>query len=247
MYKYRAGKGRRQIVYVNTEGKKNSRYVSFIQIMTPLISVILTIALVFYYGKLTDFAEKQSVSTEKAANAAALSADAAIQSSQIAQKSLELTEYNYRLAKERATAENRAYLWIKVVEILEFEVGKPPKIRVQIENFGNTPAYELSVKTSFGFLTAFPDKPEYDVNLQGSISKTVLPPKSIAKQTAIHNVILTEQRKEAFLEGEIDFYAFGKIEYTDIFGSRRLTLFCNRFDPNKKIFIVCDNHNVEVY
>jgi len=138
--------------------------------------------------------------------------------------------------RELGNAEIRAYVSVTPLTLSDFKVGSIPKITFGIENKGTTPAYSIRHLASVAVL------PYPLLDHQGDMVSAV-PGQKIPDQV-LHSdgkIIgdgrdikpLSAEDYKRSLEGK-DFrlYAFGKIEYRDVFKADRFTKFCAYVDPD---------------
>ncbi|WP_068877500.1 MULTISPECIES: hypothetical protein [unclassified Phenylobacterium] len=130
-------------------------------------------------------------------------------------------------SRENAQRQLRAYVAVKSFESLDFEAGKPLRVRVNYANTGQTPAHELSVDTLVGVYdadaaVAFPTQAAHPPE-RGSVAH--LGAQSEIAQTSRMDRALTVDEMEAMKAGRLKIVCCGRISYRDVFDEAQHTDF----------------------
>jgi hypothetical protein len=127
-------------------------------------------------------------------------------------------------ADRTAERQLRAYVMVESVVIEDFGVGRIPKLKITIRNFGLTPVHQLTHWSTVGF-DAFPHTVPFPVR-----DETPLPPMALAPSGKL--ITRPREQRELNLEtwaalaaGTHAIYVIGEIRYEDAFGKRRETDF----------------------
>jgi hypothetical protein len=128
----------------------------------------------------------------------------------------------------KATAERqlRAYVMVESIRIDAAPV-EGTIIRIQIKNFGTTPAHEVVHVNNFA-VDAFPTPislPPSDAGRQPIVPRAVLPPSGtlVRLETRFLPAELSEAQKQKLKAGAAALYVFGRIDCVDAFGKPRWT------------------------
>lgn len=137
----------------------------------------------------------------------------------------DLAKEQIRLLRESSQRELRAYVYTNGAkgELLSDKSGRYI-VRVEVRNFGRTPAYALS-----GWMTVFVGDVanEKDINLlphDTEIVQTLLPPGGVCFYYARTPSSITQEVK-AIANGVRGIYAYGEIRYKDVSGVERYARF----------------------
>ncbi len=138
-----------------------------------------------------------------------------------------------QVAKDTEKRQLRAYVWVAPGNIWDLDVGKVPRIPVTIRNGGLTPAYMtgtlLAVKTMpvskdgerirVGVLSAdlSPEEPGRGDFIYQDHYTTIFVPNLTPLDQATY---------ERVRRGELAIYAFGRVNYRDVFDKRHFVGFC---------------------
>lgn len=139
-----------------------------------------------------------------------------------------------------AQREQRAYVSVieARVDLLEY---KRPVLHVYYRNVGQTPANRLAVRSAIKFVT--PGEAVDYSQLDAPTAPRSLGPTCDGAHVATKGKELLHADVVELTGGRKDFYAWGQIEYEDIFGVRRLTSFRRKLDPpavGKDILLLLD-------
>jgi hypothetical protein len=125
-------------------------------------------------------------------------------------------------------------------------------ITMEIQNFGNTPAFDVKVRTSWAwtpFGQELPDTFEYpDLPFaKGTfpMSGFTLSPGQQSTPTNMLDKTVVEGITKA-RQHEISAYYYGHIDYQDAFGETPIIDFCTRYAPDAgegRHFLACTKHN----
>lgn len=135
-----------------------------------------------------------------------------------------------QLRHSEVTAERqlRAYVMIEKAHIENLQIGKTPKARIVIKNWGQTPAYNVTHWCAVGF-GPYPIPPNNP--LPGSDEEEVeMPPRPIAPGGDFHlwadgDCEINQVRMNALKSGHYAIYVAGCVRYTDAFRRNRTTDF----------------------
>lgn len=175
-------------------------------------AVIFNNQLVVMQGQLDEM-KSAGENTKRAADAAKESADAARDA--------------VKLAGETAERQLRAYVSAGEATIQNFGFAEIIKGRVIVKNSGQTPAYKMKIKTTFGFdeypLRTKPPAPD------DLVEETDLGPGDFTQSLSPMARILTSEEIGRIRDGHAAIYFIGVIEYRDAFGHERITKFRRLF------------------
>jgi hypothetical protein len=131
----------------------------------------------------------------------------------------------------------RAWLILDKIELNKFPdtvlqegLYAAPFVRYRFKNFGNSPAFVTSIQARFvrikkgEIMPTTPDYSEARNHLDNSIP---IPPKKHRADDAHLGEIVYEKDRYEIQTGERRFVIYGRIQYLDIFGTRRETRFCS--------------------
>lgn len=155
--------------------------------------------------------ERQTAATEKAAEAAKVSADAAIST----------------VAQMRETAERQLRAYVNVSSAsLKFETPDVPVVQVHFRNFGQTPAYECHgwIGTQLGPHPLPWDTPSPDKSTL-QMGKEEIAPCRISIYSIPHNPPIAGELLPLLGTARCTLYVFGAVFYKDAFGHDRCTNF----------------------
>jgi hypothetical protein len=107
--------------------------------------------------------------------------------------------------------------WMGVsFSVADFDVGKKPIFRFIFANSGKRPAKVTIAKNRENVYREFPANPDSEYISEGATSTSiVVPGQNIVAVTAIATPV-SQVLMDALLSGQITYFAFAKIEYTDI-------------------------------
>jgi hypothetical protein len=180
-----------------------------VQIALGSIGALLVIATVHYARR-----------AAKAAFAAAEHADAAAKA---ANSSAESDRTANDLMREHAAIQLRAYCLASDCKMSGF--NSLPSFAVQVKNFGQTPAVDLTVWVGIRLLE-LPVNEQIDIRRPAglTLSKMTLGPGANANGTIGYDVF-PQQEYDALLRGQKAFFIVGDVLYRDVFGRDQVTTF----------------------
>ena len=146
------------------------------------------------------------------------------------ERAVKAAEDNVRAVEKTSIYENRAYVIPKVRDVSN--VG--PKIRLRIENRGNTPANNVRVRYAYGLRDQPPHQEVegqsiavYDIGFTETETYGVIAAHSSYQVLETPTIDgFTPSQEEDCRTGKLQFYCWGRIDYEDIFQERRYTDFC---------------------
>jgi|GEM_PF-4547415 len=121
-----------------------------------------------------------------------------------------------------AVRQLRAYVLVQGIEILDFEIGKQPRARVTIKNFGQTPAKNFRQWATMGF-DVFPPSLSNPIVKNDPMHTHPPAPSGIIYMPAKFNRVLQDFEVAGINKGEVALYVVGEIFYDDAFGKNRVT------------------------
>lgn len=130
---------------------------------------------------------------------------------------------------DTAERQLRAYVLVGAAQVENIGVGLEPKTKVTIQNFGQTPAYELRQWSNMGF-DLFP--PTIDPPMEDRADPMATHPLGPGAKLYAFPILKRRMRQceiDGLIKGEVALYIIGKITYKDAFGQERVTeyrLFC---------------------
>jgi hypothetical protein len=128
-----------------------------------------------------------------------------------------------RHSRETAERQLRAYVLPSGAEILNMVVGSTPLARVEIKNFGQTPAYDLTHIHGFAFLNWPLDEELPPPKSPIQTSRTFLGPGGTGTGVRPADRIFSAGANDDVINRTMAFYVYGEIIYKDAFGRRRTT------------------------
>lgn len=165
-----------------------------------------------------------------AANAAERAADAAMRSADI--------------AADTSKKQLRAYVRKSSAQIEELVVGLSPRVTVEFDNVGSTPAHEVVSWLGVN-VTIAPTEPDLSPPKdRDSFSRGSLAPRE-SKSVSMTLPIWTAENETAFREGRVSIFAYGEVTYRDIFGEEWSTCFRLLHDRTRRTghFGTCSQGN----
>jgi hypothetical protein len=137
----------------------------------------------------------------------------------------------------------RAFLGVPKLSLGAVSEGQAASVEVQVENSGRTPAINITIQSKLDYRdSAIPEKPDYGRSAGNNSIATLLPGAS-APVIIFGERGLLSTEVQAFKDLKSKFYAYGLIQYEDVFGARHTTRFCGWYNIAKKSFTFCDSHN----
>lgn len=124
-------------------------------------------------------------------------------------------------AEETAERQLRAYICVKAVTLMNFNVGSQPIFRVTFENTGQTPAYNVrSCIKMETFEIPLPEELPEQLTREVGFNLGAGQPSEIREPI---NVVIMQDDIVALTSNKIAIIAWGKIIYEDIFGKTYYT------------------------
>jgi hypothetical protein len=189
---------------------QQSRYNAQIALYLRMLAAASIIALFFYFAQIL-YLRSSVVETRRSISALVAST--------------EIARQNIDVVKQTSEKELRAYVFTNGAkgEMMNDKSGRY-SVRVEVRNFGLTPAYGLS-----GWMTVFVDDFASEREIlslpHGSeMVETVLPPGGVCFYHAYTHQPITRELK-AIAGSARAIYAYGEIHYRDIFGVERFARF----------------------
>jgi len=126
-------------------------------------------------------------------------------------------------ADKNAAKQLRPYVFLSAAEIRD-PLGTP-RIKIKIKNFGQTPAYGI-VFWNTGILREYPlTSPLIRTNGGSFVPKMDLGPTGMIETEVPWNGAISQENRQALVDGRIALYFFGQIDYNDAFGKSWYTKF----------------------
>lgn len=141
------------------------------------------------------------------------------------------------VSREIGQAQARAYISITDPKLIDFEIGKKPKIGLPFKNTGQTPAKRLEVIYNLEAIspTSAP-KIYFERRFKSSSSDVGA---GAEKPMSVDGAdIISQDVWENFINQKIVFRASGIIRYFDVFGKRHFTVFCYVVLAKRRDFII---------
>jgi hypothetical protein len=165
----------------------------------------------------------------------------------VSYRSFDVAQQQYLLAQNTAMRQLRAYVLVKEATFVEPpEVGRPWEVNLTLENYGQTPAYDATVRLS---RELEPAKPSDAVLTLGADVKPLgqlpIPPRNpqIIRNTCAewHSELI---RWNDIARNKREAYIWGRVDYSDIDGNPCFTRFqmVNRFGATLS-FSFCEKGN----
>ncbi|HEV2863055.1 MAG TPA: hypothetical protein VGX48_18715 [Pyrinomonadaceae bacterium] len=146
-------------------------------------------------------------------------------------------------AKETREIENRAWVIVTGAQMAkEMKVGEMPIVNFIMANKGNTPARNARI-TSEVQIRDSPVPDGASVTVRGSMSAATIAPDAEVATFAPSNVVLDESTFAAVSKGQKHLYAWGVLQYEDIFGKAHVTSYCVVYQAYSTHFAPCENNN----
>jgi hypothetical protein len=157
------------------------------------------------------------------------------------------TEDAVELSRKTAQQQLRAYLFIKTPKMVLFAHGKNCGHEVWIRNYGQTPADNVIVVTNTDFFE--PNRlPFPELEEPKELSKSSIAPSGEIIFTTVTDAPLTADQVQGVASGQLAFFVWGEIRYTDVFGRSQITHFRLRFGKaqlhlGNGAMMICDEGN----
>lgn len=142
------------------------------------------------------------------------------------------THLLWKSGERHSARELRAYVFIDKI-LREMHHDSPFRVTVFVRNFGQTPAYGLTIESEMDFHAE--ERKEFVLPPQTNPdpSVTTIPPGGTGEHVLTHQ--WTEKEFEFLKDGKSRFYFFGIIRYRDAFGKDRWTRFRYKSTPLFKV------------
>lgn len=138
--------------------------------------------------------------------------------------------------------DQRAWVGVKNIRMIRFEMNKPIIIEITIHNSGKTVARAVSsvvhIIQARGRIDI--NKAAMDLAIDRSDNLVLFPNTELTRTRESFSP--TEEKFTSMQGNASQLYAFGDIKYVDIFGNARLTEFCGVYSHDMAAFILCDQH-----
>ena len=153
-----------------------------------------------------------------------------------------MTNQSLEHSRESFIIENRPWVGIESVLLDTFLVGKKLWVNVSIKNYGKTPALDLKEK---GFLAVYLTSTYDGFKLPNRLIKEseVLSPTQDVGDYFFSGIAMRDQDSIAFVQNKVFLYAYGKITYSDDFGSKDTTTYCGVYNFSAKQFMISHYYN----
>jgi hypothetical protein len=197
----------------------------FVGILTAIVFICQSILLRRQIGEMV----KATAATEKAANAATQSAQAAMGT---ALPNLWLYKMGF---DDMGNANLRAKL-------------QSPKIAVSIKNYGGSPAFVTQQGVGIYWGHILPKEPDYSEHAFDVNQETVVEKDAIFNFDPVRpRKLIPDEDVDAIQQQRKSLWVYGRVQYLDFLGKRHARAFCKQFvmgglNPNAYVFIDCDQN-----
>jgi hypothetical protein len=140
------------------------------------------------------------------------------------------------------TEEERPYIGIKELQVINFAAGQKPAVQLVWQNFGRTPAFNVSLKAYMDILPAFPKKPEYR-EIPGMPISEIFIPVGKEEYQSFGGIELPAPHFEAVQRGTLTAYIYGIGRYDDSLKRPHSVRFCFYYRPEAAMWSRCAQHN----
>jgi hypothetical protein len=205
------------------------------------------------YIKQKGIMEKALLATETAANAADLSAKSArsqstimsnqfdlmVEQKNVMQASLEATQKaanTAELSSKASVGTALPNIWLYKLGFADMGVSnlaaklQSPNIEVTVKNYGGSPAFITQQGIGIFWGNVLPEEPDYSRHAFDVNQETVVESKQPFRLDPVRPYeLLPENKVMAILNGNISFWAYGFVQYTDFLGDRHIRRFCKQF------------------
>lgn len=139
----------------------------------------------------------------------------------------------------------RAWVTLKQADHTEIKEGKGVGIKLVFTNSGNSPALNLTINSNAQFrsIPVPSPMPLADECASQERSRGVVTPHGDFLNIKTLDEILTKEQTSDINNRNRRLYAWGRIEYDDIFGERHQTEYCLFSQPGTLNFTGCENNN----
>ncbi len=169
------------------------------------------------------------------------------QSIAIAESSLILVKRNNEASNTISKLGIRPYLMVQKVKLFQFIIGKKIEFEIHLSNTGNTPAqnihsvYLMKIGGTGVYESEF--KKLYNESGFGSYVVSSTENGIVINQVCKFERILKEEVSVNILNGNLKFFIYGFITYTDLFKDSHTTYMCYEFIPSREIFVQYEQFN----
>lgn len=139
----------------------------------------------------------------------------------------------------------RAWVTLKQADHTQIGEGERVGIKLVFTNSGNSPALNLTINSNAQFrsISLPTPMPLADESAPQDRSRAVMTPHGDFLNIKTTDEILTRQQLADIENRRRRLYAWGRIEYDDIFGQHHRTEYCLFSQPGTLSFTGCENHN----
>ncbi|MFN0158645.1 MAG: hypothetical protein ACKVRP_11315 [Bacteroidota bacterium] len=221
------------------------------KVVSRWVITIATVGAFIYTVRVFDLAVQGSGDTKDATEAVKKAADATSTMAEAARKSIVLAESSQAIAKLSLTTtrknfqvENRPWVGIERMYIVEDKVMLPMTIKIIIKNYGKTPAN--SARIHVGSYLNDSDRMKYLTYKQSTswMSDNIIPPSETINAHLIQDLPGWTERKVNMVKNKtLWLFVYGYIHYTDIFDGRDTTEFCSVYSIETNGFTVYEKFN----
>jgi type II secretory pathway pseudopilin PulG len=162
-------------------------------------------------------------------------------SADLAERSAKAAEQSAWAAKQGIMTGQRCWLNVEEVTVKLWNTPNilPSDVCVTIYNGGRTPAESVAAEIYLRFDDEF--RPVYD---RAHLTEFILGPLGPGTKKDLHlHLVEDREQKHVFIEGIIELYLYGQIQYEDVFGDRHLTSFGYCFNRTDQRFQATKIHN----
>ena len=201
------------------------------------------------FGKQQAVLTAMQQSTKDTANQLALLKSTTEEMNRGVERNAKAAEASSKTAAKSLVVSERAYVSAGSVAT-EPKIGEKFKVTNAFMNSGKTPAIELSLTAFFG-ITGSAVGPEASyrealaaVTLNDKMSsRTILGPGQSSSFTIESTQPMSDLQMLQINSGLTIAYAFVEIHYDDTFGRHHTTFSCSRYEPERKILVLCRTMN----
>lgn len=161
-------------------------------------------------------------------------------------KQSELMNTSTEQAKRAHIDQNRAYVAVKRIHLKNtIQSGKPVEVLIVFENSGQTPARNVLEQVNYGPLpiaTDFSWMTQMPLIEPKKSSLAIIPARG---EYEGRKPLQASKEDVALIKGDVRLHIFGYIQYLDIWGNARRTMFCYYNESLESLdFTVCPKNNV---
>jgi hypothetical protein len=127
-------------------------------------------------------------------------------------------------------------------------VDKTPKVTIELKNSGQTPGRHMTSRIELELLDRDPPESHFTLSAPGISSRSPIAPNGTYSVQMWLDRTLTQTEIDAVKNDEMALYAWGRLDYVDIFDKPRLTMFRailgkDQIDAGGQGMSVCENGN----